>query len=117
MKFRVNWKVEAHEIWTGVVEANSEEEAMQELKEGNYSEEEMVDSDVRSVFDEEVEAIEEESKRPTLEPMGVHYCIQCRQLKDVINVIPIKMKNGRWLACGECIVCNVVTFKSLRENE
>ena len=59
MKYRVNWKVEAHEIWTGIVEANSEAEALQELKEGNYHGEEMVDSDTKSVFDEEVEGIEE----------------------------------------------------------
>ena len=57
MKYRVNWKVEAHEIWTGIVEANSEKEAMERLKDGEYHEEDMVDSEARSVFDEEVECI------------------------------------------------------------
>jgi hypothetical protein len=59
MKYRVFYKVEAIEIWTGTVEADSEEQALIEIGEGNISNEEILDSETRSVFDEVVEGIEE----------------------------------------------------------
>jgi hypothetical protein len=59
-KYRVSWKHEVVLLWTGTVEAESEEEALEELKEGNFSDEELVDEQDISVSEEKVEGLEEE---------------------------------------------------------
>lgn len=57
-KYRVSWKQEAVEIWTGTTEAESEKEALENVKEGNYHEAELLDTEVYHTFEEKVEGEE-----------------------------------------------------------
>lgn len=59
-KYRVNWKHEVIQGWTGTVEADSEKEALEIMKQGDIDDEELVDENGTSVYDEEVEGLEEE---------------------------------------------------------
>lgn len=45
-KYTVQWQAEASQIWVGTVEADSEEEAIQIAKQGDVSDEEMVDQHI-----------------------------------------------------------------------
>lgn len=57
-KYRVSWSQEVVEIWTGTTEAESESEALENVKEGNYHEAELVDAEVYHTFEEKVESLE-----------------------------------------------------------
>lgn len=59
-KYRVNWTMEVEQQWTGIVEADSEEEALAEIKAGNTSNEEVVDENGITMIDSNVEGLEEE---------------------------------------------------------
>ena len=45
MRYRVNWDYFVKQSWTGIVEADSEEEALKLLKAGLQEEDEFVDED------------------------------------------------------------------------
>ena len=60
MKYRVQWKHEIVQTWSAVVEANSEQEAIDKISEGDFSEDEVVDENGIRIYDEQAEPEDED---------------------------------------------------------
>jgi hypothetical protein len=59
-KYRVYWSTEVIKYWTGTVEAESQGEAMEVLKQGDVDYEELMDETDGRVRNHSVEGLEEE---------------------------------------------------------
>lgn len=62
MRYRVQWKHELVQTWTGVVEADSEEQAIMKIHEGDFADEEIIAEDGIRVYGEEAQEEDEESE-------------------------------------------------------
>lgn len=43
--------------------------------------------------------------------MSKGYCMHCRETKEMKNVKPVKMKNGRRASQGECPICGTKIYR------
>lgn len=62
MKYRVQWKHEIVQTWSAIVEAESEQEAIDKISEGDFAEEEVIDESGIRVYDEQAEEESEDEE-------------------------------------------------------
>lgn len=49
--------------------------------------------------------------------MTIGYCVKCREKREMQNVEPIVMKNGRHAEKGTCSTCSCKMFKIVKKPE
>ncbi len=46
-----------------------------------------------------------------------HYCLKCKEKREMLDAVMIEMKNGRPAAKGKCAVCGCGMFKIMKKGE